>query len=175
VEDKEDGKVIISLELLLDISLMLAEELRVQANVTRSIDTVDVTESSGNGEEISDLREGPVDIPDILRLGIEGSIINVLVVNTIFFTTSDTNLHLKKTAKGCETLQVLEANLNVLLLGLFGKIQHVRREEGLTVSLVVSLISLNHTIEPGKKLLSTVVRVGDDGNAISAGNGANVL
>jgi hypothetical protein len=175
VEDKEDGKVIISLELLLDISLMLAEEFRVQANVTRSIDTVDVTKSSGNGEEISDLREGLVDIPDILRLGIEGSVINVLVVNTIFFTTSDTNLHLKKTAKGCETLQVLEANLNVLLLGLFGKIQHVRREEGLTVSLVVSLISLNHTIEPGKKLLSTVVRVGDDGNAISAGNGANVL
>jgi hypothetical protein len=175
VEDKEDGLVIISLELLLDISLVLAEKLRVQADVTRSIDTVNVTESSGNGEKISDLRESLVDIPDILRLGIQGSIVNVLVVNTILLSTSDTDFHLEKTANRCKALQVLEADLNVLLLGVLRKIQHVGREEGFTVSLEVSLISLNHTIEPRKELLGAVVRVSDDGNAIGSSDRANIL
>lgn len=175
MEDKEDRLVVIGLELFLDISLVLTEKLRVQADVTRSIDTVNVTESSSDGEEISDLREGLVDIPDILRLGIEGSVINAFVVDTIFLTTSDTDLHLEKTAEGCKALQVLETDLNVLLLGFLGKIQHVRREEGLTVSLVVFLISLNHTIEPREELLGAVVRVGDDRDAISLCNSANVL
>jgi hypothetical protein len=175
VEDEEDGKVIIGLELVLDVGLVLAEKLRVETDVARGIHTVDVAKGSGNGEEIGDLGESLVDIPDILRLGIKGSVVNVLVVDTIFLTTSDTNFHLQSTAQGCETLQVLEADLNVLLLGFLGKIQHVRREKGFTVLLEVSLIGLDHTVEPRKKLLGTVIRVSDDGDTVSLCNSADVL
>lgn len=45
---------------------------------------------------------------------------------------------------------------------------HIRhsREEGLSVLLEVSLVGLEHTIEPRKELLGTVVRVEDDGTIL---------
>jgi hypothetical protein len=51
----------------------------------------------------------------------------------------------------------------------------VRREERFTMSLEIGLISSEHTIKPRKKLLGTMIRVNKDRNAISLGNGTDIL
>lgn len=91
VEDEEDGLVLGGSGLLLDVGLVLAEELGVETNVAGLVDTVDVTETSGNGEVGADGGESVVDGEDILGLGVEGVVVNVLVVDTVLLTTGDTD------------------------------------------------------------------------------------
>ena len=91
VEDEEDGLVLLGASLLLNVGLVLAEEFRVEADVAGLVDTVHITETSGNGEVRADLGEGVVDGEDVLRLGVEGVVINALVVDTVLLTTGDTN------------------------------------------------------------------------------------
>lgn len=92
MEDEEDGLVLLGLELLLDVGLVLGEELGVQADVAGLVDTVDVTETSGNGEVGGDGSEGLLDGEDVLGLGVQGVVVDVLVVDTVLLTTGDTDL-----------------------------------------------------------------------------------
>lgn len=48
VEDEEDRLVLLSAGLLLDVLLVLLEQAGLELDVTRLVDTVDVTETSGN-------------------------------------------------------------------------------------------------------------------------------
>jgi len=50
----------------------------------------------------------------------------------------------------------------------------VRGKEWLSELLVVVLGGLEKTIDPGKQLLGTMVRVKDDGDAIFSGQGTNM-
>lgn len=92
VEDEEDGLVGGRTGLLLDVLLVLGEELGVELDVTGLVDTVDVTEASGNGEVGADGSEGVLDGQDVLGLGVEGVVVNILVVDTVLLTTGDTDL-----------------------------------------------------------------------------------
>lgn len=100
---------------------------------------------------------------------------DVLIVDTILLTTGDTDLHLKPDANLGHALQVLNANLNVLFLGLLRQVEHVRAEKRFASLRKVLFISRKHTIEPRKQLLGTVVRVQNDGNAVAGSNRANVV
>lgn len=175
MEDEEDGLGVVSGKLLLDVELVLLEELGVELDVAGLVDTVDVTEGSGNGEVRRDSGEGGVDVIDILGLSVERVVVNILVVDTVLLTTSDTDLHLEPLLHGSSTLEVLSSGLNVPLLGLLRKIDHVRREEGLAVELEVGLISIEHAVQPGEELLGAVVSVEDDGDAIGGSDGADVV
>jgi hypothetical protein len=53
---------------------------------------VDVTETSGNGEVRGDGSKGLLDGKDVLGLGVEGVVVDVLVVDTVLLTTGDTDL-----------------------------------------------------------------------------------
>jgi hypothetical protein len=92
VEDEEDGLVRLGLGLLGDVLLVLGEELGVQLDVAGLVDTVDVTEAGGDGEVRGDRGEGVVDGQDVLGLGVEGVVVNILVVDTVLLTTGDTDL-----------------------------------------------------------------------------------
>jgi hypothetical protein len=92
VEDEEDWLVVLGTDLLLDVQLVLAEKLWVQLDVTWLVDTVDVTETSGDGEVWGNWGESVVDSKDILWLSVKGVVVNILVVDTILLTTSDTDL-----------------------------------------------------------------------------------
>ena len=72
--------------------MVLAEKLWVELDVTRLVDTVDVTEAGGNGEEGGDWGKSLVDGKDIFWLRVERVIVDISVVNTIFLTTSNTDL-----------------------------------------------------------------------------------
>ena len=92
VEDEEDGLLVLGASLLLDVLLVLAEELWAKLDVAGLVDTVDVTESSGNGEVRGDLGQSLVDLVNVFGLGVEGVVVDRLVVNTVLLTTGDTNL-----------------------------------------------------------------------------------
>jgi hypothetical protein len=89
VEDEEDRLVGLGALLLLDVLLVLVEQLGVQLDIARLVNTVDVTEASSDGEVGRDLGEGGPDLVDVLGLGVERVIVNVLVVDAVFLTTSD--------------------------------------------------------------------------------------
>ena len=92
MEDEEDGLVLLGLDLLLDVGLVLLQQLGVQTDVAGLVDTVDITETSGNGEVGADGGEGLVDGQDVLGLGVEGVVVDVLVVDAVLLTTGDTDL-----------------------------------------------------------------------------------
>jgi hypothetical protein len=92
VEDEEDRLVLLGLGLLLDVGLVLGEQLGVQLDVAGLVDTVDVTEASGDGEVGADGGQGVVDGQDVLGLGVEGVVVDILVVDTVLLTTGDTDL-----------------------------------------------------------------------------------
>lgn len=175
MEDEEDGLVLLGANGLLDVLLVLLEQTRLELDVAGLVNTVDVTETSGNGEVGGDFRELLVDVQDVLGLSVEGVVVNILVVDTVLLTTGNTDLHLEPLLHGSSALEVLLGGLDVPLDLLLRQIDHVGREEGLAVLLEVSLVGIEHAIQPGQKLLRAVVGVEDNGNAVSRGNGANVV
>jgi hypothetical protein len=150
-------------QLLLDVGLVLAEEVGAQLDVAGFVDTMNVTETGGNTEVGRDFAESRVHIPDVLGLCVQTAILNASVVDTIFLTAGDTDLHLEPLTHFSHTFQVLDTKSNVFLLGLLRQVKHVRREQWFLVLLEVGLIRLKHAIKPRKKLLGAVIRVHDDG------------
>ena len=136
---------------------------------------MDVSEPGRDAEVGRDLDKSLVDLPDVLRLGVEGVVVDILVVDTILLAASDANLHLEPLLPGGGTLKVLGRGLDIVLNILLRKIDHVAAEEGNTSLLEEGLVGVHHPVEPGKKLLGAVVAVKDHGNAIRAGYGANVV
>lgn len=96
MEDEEDGLILGRTDLLLDVGLVLLQQLRVQADVAGFVDSVYVTETSGDGEVGADGGQRVVDGQDVLGLSVEGIVVDVLVVDTILLTTSDTDFLEKK-------------------------------------------------------------------------------
>jgi hypothetical protein len=175
VEDKSDGLVVLEALLLLDVLLVLLEELGAELDVAGLVDTVDVTEAGGDGEVGGDGVEGLVDLVDVFGLGVEGVVVNGLVVNTVLLATGDADLHLDPLLHGSNALEVGSGGVDVVLDLLLGKVNHVGGEEGLAVDLEVGLVGVNHAIEPGKELLGAVVGVKDDGDAVGGSNGTDVV
>ena len=62
---------------------------------------------------------------NLLRLGVEGFSLDGGVVDAIFLTTGDTDLHLQPHLHGGHPLEVLDAGRDVLLVKLLGQVQHV--------------------------------------------------
>jgi hypothetical protein len=91
VEHEEDRLVFLYVVRLLDICLVLAEEFRVKLDITRLVDAMDVAKASSDAEVRRDLGEGGPDIVDVFGLRIERVVVDVLVVDTILFATSNAN------------------------------------------------------------------------------------
>jgi hypothetical protein len=79
--------------LLSGVLLVVTKEFGSESDISRLVDTVNVSETSGNGEVGGDGVQSSVDIVNVWRLSVEGSIVGVGVVDTVLFTTSDTNFH----------------------------------------------------------------------------------
>jgi hypothetical protein len=91
VEHKEYRFVFFCVVLLLDIRLVLGEKLGVELDIAGLVDAVNITKTGGDAEVGRDLREGGPDVVDIFWLGIERIVVDILVIDTVFFATSDTN------------------------------------------------------------------------------------
>lgn len=175
VEDEEDWLVLLGTDGGLDVGLVLAKKRWLELDVSWLVDTVDVSETGGNGEVWGDWGEGLVDVEDVLWLGVEGVVVDVLVVDAILLTSGDTDLHLEPLLHWSSALEVLSGGLDVVVNLLLREIDHVGREEWLAVGLEVSLIGIKETIQPWEELLGAVIGVEDDWDAVCWGNGADVL
>jgi hypothetical protein len=127
---KEEGLqrfLVFDLELFPGVGLMFTEEFGVETHITGFVDTVDISESSGDGKVRANCSERTIHIPDILWLGIQGGIIDTGVVNTyllftvkqdntIFLTTGDSDFHLEPLFHGDGTFKVFLCQCDVLLL-----------------------------------------------------------
>ena len=177
MEHKGNGLLVrrgITAKLLADVLLCPAQDLGLELHVTGAVNAVNIAEGSSNGEHVRDGTELLVHLVDLLRLGVQVLKGNVAVVNTVLLAAGDTELHFQKDANLRHAGKVVLADVNVLLDGLLGKVDHVRGEERLAVLLVVPLRGGKKTIDPGKELLGAVIGVEDDGDAILLGHGTDV-
>jgi len=176
VEDKVHGLGIIRSKLFLDVLLGVVKDFGFQLDISRSVDTVDVSERGGAGEfGVGDLIEFLVGVPDFFGLGVETGRVDVRVVNTIFLTSGDTEFELDEKVNLSHAFHVLLADGNVFFERFLGEIKHVRREEGYTVFLVVFLVGFDEGIEPGQPCLLAMVSVKDNWDTVQGGNLAYVL
>lgn len=153
------------IKLLFGIQLMLLEKVRMELHISRLINAMNVSECSGDAEIGSYLTEGLVDVINVFGLSVQASVVDAGVIDAIFLTPGDTDLHLEPDTKGCHTLEVFDTSGDIFFLWFFGKIEHVGGKEGFLMMLVVSFVCFKHSIEPRKKLFGTVIAVQNDRTA----------
>mmetsp|Transcript_7207 Transcript_7207/g.17625 ORF Transcript_7207/g.17625 Transcript_7207/m.17625 type:complete len:365 (-) Transcript_7207:37-1131(-) len=175
VEDELHFLLVSALELLGKVLLGVVEDDRLEVNVSRSVNSVDISERSGASEGgVLDLGKLFVGVPDFLGLGVKTVGVDVSVINTIFLSSGDTEFELEKDVELGEFLHVFLADANVLFEGFLGKIKHVRGEKRFSVLLVVILVGLEHTVEPREKLLGTVIGMENNRDSVVLGDGTDV-
>jgi hypothetical protein len=91
MEDEEDGLVLFRVGLPLHVRLVLTEKFRVQFDVARLVDTMDVSEACGDREVRANLRQRGPDVIDVFGLCVEGVVVDVFVVDAVLLTASDSN------------------------------------------------------------------------------------
>ena len=141
---------------------MLLQQVRMELNIPRLVNTVHVSERGCNTKVGTDRVQRGEDIPHIGGLSVQRGVIHACVVHAVFFTARDTDFHLESDPKRRHALEVLGTDFNVFVLGLLGQIKHVRGEEGFTVLLEVLFVGFEHTAEPWEELLGAVVTVQDN-------------
>jgi hypothetical protein len=148
----------------------------LEVNISWSVNSVDISEGGGAGEgTVGDLGKLLIGVENFLWLSVQTGRVNIRVINTIFLSSSHTELEFKKDANLGEFLKVGLADGNVLLKGLLGEIKHVGGEEGLSSGGEVLLRGGEEAIDPGKPRLLAVIGVENNGDAVELGNLVNVL
>mmetsp|Transcript_25669 Transcript_25669/g.47830 ORF Transcript_25669/g.47830 Transcript_25669/m.47830 type:complete len:355 (+) Transcript_25669:483-1547(+) len=176
VEDELHGLIISVSKLLGDVLLSVVKNDGLELDISRSIHSVDITEGSGTGEGgVGNLGELFIGVINFLGLSVKTSRVNVSVINTILFSSSDTEFELEQDIELGEFLHVFLANGNILLQRFLRKVKHVGREKRLSVDLVVFLVGGNQTVHPWQPCLLAVVSVEDDRNTVKCGNFVHML
>ena len=141
------------------VPLVLAQQIRVKFNISGFVDTMDITKGSSDAEVGRDLTQRIVDVIDVLWLGVKARVVNASVVDAVFFTACDADLHLEPEPKGRHALEILDTNRNVLFFRLLGQVKHVGGEKRFLVFLEKFLVCSEHSVEPGKEFLCAMVTV----------------
>jgi len=176
VEDELHFLLGSALEFLREVFLGVVEDDRLEVNISRSVNSVDISERGGAGEGgVLDLGKLFVGVPDFLRLSVKTVGVDISVVNTIFLSSGDTEFELEKDVKLGELLHVFLADANVLFEGFLGKIKHVGGEKRESLFLVEFLVGLDQTVHPRQPSLLAVISVEDDRNSVEGGNFVDVL
>mmetsp|Transcript_8525 Transcript_8525/g.20531 ORF Transcript_8525/g.20531 Transcript_8525/m.20531 type:complete len:275 (+) Transcript_8525:580-1404(+) len=174
MHDQVNGLVIFGRELSLGVLLMLTQTSGLKSDITGLVDTVDISKGGSNGEHVSDLRKFLVDGVDLFGRSVELFGVDVFVVDTVFFSSSDTDFHFHPNLHLGHALEIFLANGNVFFIRLFGKIKHVAREERLAVLGKVCLAGIQHGVHPRQQFLGAVISVKNDWDSIVLGDRTDV-
>jgi hypothetical protein len=71
VEDQENGLVLLGSNGILNILLVFAKQLWVQLDITRLVNTMDISETSSDREVRRDGRQSLVDLKNVFGLGVK--------------------------------------------------------------------------------------------------------
>lgn len=171
VENKEHGLIIIGSDLFLDVFLGVVKDDRLEFDISRGVNSVDISERSGASEGgVGDTAQLFVGVHDFFGLSVETSRVDVGVINTIFFSSGDTEFEFKKTVDLGHAFHVLLADGNVFFQGFLGKIQHVGREEGFSVLFKVFFVGGEKTVNPRQPGLLAVISVEDNRDVVQFGD-----
>jgi hypothetical protein len=121
------------------------------------------------------LRKLFIGVEYFLGLSVETSRVDVRIINTIFLSSSHTELKLEQDVELREFLHVFLADGNVFLQRFLRKIKHVRREKRLSIELVEFFVGLDKTIHPRQPGLLAMVSVKNDRDSVECGNFVHVL
>lgn len=176
VEDKLHGLVVVRADLLLDVLLRVVQDQRLEVNISRGVNSVDISERGGAGEgTVLNLGELLVRVEDLLGLGVEAGRVDVSVVDTVLLSSGHTKLELEKNSNLGELLKVRLADADVLLEGLLGKVEHVRAEKRVALLGEVLLGGRKESIDPREPRLLAMVGVEYNRDIVKLGNLVNVL
>merc|ERR1719343_856681 len=176
VEDKSHRLFFSVVEFLSEVFLCVVENDRLEVDISWSINTMDVSEGGGTGEgSVLDLRKLFVGVPNLFRLGVKAVGVDISVIDTVFFTSRDTEFELEHDIELGELLHVLLADTDVFFKGFLGKVKHVRGEERVSLFGVEFLVGLDQTVHPRQPSLLAVISVKNDRNSIKSSNFVNVL
>lgn len=64
----------------------------MQLDIAWLVYTVDITEAGCDGEVRTDGRKGLVDVVNVFRLGVKRVVVDILIVDAIFFSAGNPNL-----------------------------------------------------------------------------------
>mmetsp|Transcript_7250 Transcript_7250/g.14044 ORF Transcript_7250/g.14044 Transcript_7250/m.14044 type:complete len:238 (-) Transcript_7250:651-1364(-) len=131
VEDKAAGqRALGQAELLRDVLLAVVEDLGLEIHVAGGVHAVHVAEGGGDGEgAVLDLGELLVRVPDLLGLRVETRAVNIRVVDAVLLTARHAELHLEEHVALGKALEVLLADLNVLLERLLREVESMCDEK----------------------------------------------
>jgi hypothetical protein len=124
---------------------------------------VHVSEGSRDTEIRTNCTQSFIDIIDVLRLCVKAGIVDPSIIDTVFLTAGDTDLHFQPQSNFRHAGEVLDTGSDIVVLGFFGKIKHVGGEKRFLVLFKVGFVSLDHSVKPRKKLVCTMVAVEDYG------------
>jgi hypothetical protein len=130
----------------------MAQALGGEHDVARLVHAVDVPEGGRDREHGPDRGEGLVHGEHLLGGRVQLLGVDVLVVDPVLLAAGDPDLHLEPDLHGGHALEVLEADGNVILVGLLRQVEHVRPIEGLAVLVEELLVGGQHSVEPRKQL-----------------------
>mmetsp|Transcript_16139 Transcript_16139/g.44894 ORF Transcript_16139/g.44894 Transcript_16139/m.44894 type:complete len:254 (-) Transcript_16139:1166-1927(-) len=134
-----------------------AQQLGPEHHIAGLVHAVHVAEGRGDRELLRDGCEGLVDLPDFLRGGVELVLCNARVVDAVFHSAGEADLHLENQIHLRHPLQVLGADADVLFVWFLGEVEHVAREQRLAPGAEEILVVLEHAVEPREQLFRTVV------------------
>ena len=176
MEHEEHGLGALGETLLLGDELLgVLEDFGPELDIAGLVHSVHVAEGSGDGEEVGgDVLESPPELVDLVGLRVQQGAVDVAVVDTVLLAAGDAELNLEEAVDGRHALQVVNADLDVLLEGLLGEIEHVGAEEGLSGLLELLLGGLDEAINPREEVLGAMVGVDDDGDTVKLSELADV-
>lgn len=98
MENQEERLVFLSIDLLLRVGLMLAQEFWMQADITGLVNSVNISEACSNREIRRNRAKRLIDVVNIFRLGIKGTVVDSSVIDTVLFSSGNTDFLLNKLA-----------------------------------------------------------------------------
>lgn len=170
VEDEEDGFVVVGFDGGFDVGLVFVEEFRVEFDVVGFVDIVDVVEVGSDGEVGGNGGEGVVDVEDVFGLGVEGVVVDIFVVDIVFFIIGDIDFYFELLFYGSSVFEVGGGGFDVLVDFFFGEIDYVGGEEGFVGGFEVSFVGIEYVIELWEEFFGVVVGVEDDRDVVGRGD-----
>lgn len=110
---------------LFDIALGVGEDVRFEDDIAGFVDAVDIAKCCGDEEVRADCGECIVCTADVFWLGVEQCVVDVRVVDAVFFAARDADLGLEHHAEVAEALEVVSRDADDIVEWFDREVEHV--------------------------------------------------
>ena len=162
-------------ERLLDVILGILEDGGLELHVAGLVDAVHVAEGGRDREVGADLSQRGVGLGDFLGLRVELRLLDTGVIHPVLLAACHAEFDLEGHAHFGHPLEILGADLQILVQRLLGKIEHVRAVERPSCLGELLLAGREHPVHPREQFLGAVVGVENDRHAVGLRGGVHIV